>query len=345
VLRDQLRRLNHFNYKGRSYPFGDAAIESAIDAVTSGSDDGLIPTNQRIYDLLTLGKSFEQIVDGSSLSPQLRFFDWGNPENNVSGKRVELYREDLKFFENLRRYVRQLFSQDLDYKEYEAQMQKLIDRHVGSADVVQLTELVDIFNKEKFEAELEKLASPAARADTIAHRTSKTITERMDEDPVFYQRLSRLLEKLIEGYRVARLKAASDVAKLQKAAESYLKKARELSDEARSHGVDRVPKLLRDRSAAIAFFNALCEALNIGATDDDQTRNWLGSLADRLDNVVKSNVVVDWQSKPDIQNAIKNALEDVLLEAFEQASRDVSMDSLDSILNHVMQAARRHYAK
>ena len=33
------------------------------------------------------------------------------------------------------------------------------------------------------------LPPPATKADTIAHRTARTITERMDEDPVFYLRL------------------------------------------------------------------------------------------------------------------------------------------------------------
>lgn len=47
VLRSKLRELNSFNYKGKTYPFGDAAIEAGIDAVVSVRDEGLVPTIQR----------------------------------------------------------------------------------------------------------------------------------------------------------------------------------------------------------------------------------------------------------------------------------------------------------
>ncbi len=45
VLRAKLREINSFNYKGRTYPFSDAAIEGGIDSVVSVRDEGLVPTN------------------------------------------------------------------------------------------------------------------------------------------------------------------------------------------------------------------------------------------------------------------------------------------------------------
>jgi type I restriction enzyme R subunit len=247
---------------------------------------------------------------------------------------VKMYRDDLKFFEDLRRYIRQVFAEDLDYKEYAVQMQKLIDRHVGSNEVRQLTPLVDIFDKEKFEAEVEKLATPAARADTIAHRTAKTITERMDEDPVFYQRLSFILRRMIDDYQAQRIAAAE-----------YLKKAKEVAEEVRTHGMAKVPPVLRDQVAALAFYNTLTKALlgdgEVGQADATQ----LGELAVELDGIVRSLVVVDWQNKPDIQNAIKNALEDRMICSFEKDGRAVAFETIDFILDKVLQAARHHYPK
>ena len=143
-----------------------------------------------------------------------------------------------------------MFAEDLDYKEYAVQMQKLIDRHVGSNEVRQITPLVDIFDKDQFEAEVEKLASPAARADTIAHRTARTITERMDEDPVFYQRLSAILRRMIDDYQAQRIAAAE-----------YLKRAKQVAEEARTHGMSKVPPVLRDHVPALAFYNTLQKAL------------------------------------------------------------------------------------
>ena len=83
VIRHQLRSINRFNYKGKTLPFSEPAIESAIDALTSVQDDGLIPTNHALFDLLSLGKSVEQVIEGNTVNPQLRFFDWDRLENNV----------------------------------------------------------------------------------------------------------------------------------------------------------------------------------------------------------------------------------------------------------------------
>jgi type I restriction enzyme R subunit len=247
---------------------------------------------------------------------------------------VKMYRDDLKFFEDLRRYVRQVLAQDLDYKEYAVQMQKLIDRHVGSDEVRQITPLVDIFDKDQFEAEVEKLASPGARADTIAHRTARTITERMDEDPVFYQRLSAILRKMIADYQAQRIAAAE-----------YLKRAKEVAEETRTHGMAKVPPALRDHVPALAFYNTLTKAIHGEEEPDGGSISQLSALALDIDATLRDKIVVDWQSKPDAQNAIKNALEDRIIENFETAGREVPLETIDFILDKVLQAARHHYAK
>ncbi|MBL9160934.1 MAG: type I restriction endonuclease subunit R [Verrucomicrobiales bacterium] len=83
VLRERLGAINRFNYKGRTHAFSETGIESAIAALTEIGDDGLIPTNHRLFDLLCLGKSIEQFVDGGAVNPQLRYFDWDRIENNT----------------------------------------------------------------------------------------------------------------------------------------------------------------------------------------------------------------------------------------------------------------------
>lgn len=261
----------------------------------------------------------------------LSSMDW---MEKTPAKTFELYRKDLKFFEDLRRHVRQRFSKEINYREYEGQMQKLIDRHVGSDEVQILTPLVDIFDTEKFEAEVEKLGTPAAKADTIAHRTSKTITDRMDEDPIFYQRLSRILQKAIADYEAMRI-----------AAGEYLKQAKAVEREVRTHGVEDIPAPLINRPPALAFYNTLKKVFHGEGHPDEQSIDALTQLAEQLDDVVRTKVIVDWQNKPDAQNAIKNALEDRLIEALEEEGKAVEIETLDFILDHVLQAARHHYPR
>ena len=48
------------------------------------------------------------------------------------------------------------------------------------------------------EEEVEKLSSKAAKADHIASRTIRAINVKMNEDPVFYKKLSKLIKNNIE---------------------------------------------------------------------------------------------------------------------------------------------------
>ena len=123
---------------------------------------------------------------------------------------------------DLRSSVRCRYAEVVDFKEYEAKIQKLLDTHVSTSGVKKVTSLVNIFDKEAFEKELDELAgkSAASKADTIAHRTKKTINERMDDDPAFYARFSKMLEDAIEAFRQQRLADAEYLAKVSEIADS-----------------------------------------------------------------------------------------------------------------------------
>jgi type I restriction enzyme R subunit len=83
VLQRQLRRINQITWRGRTVPFSDANIQLAIQKLKDEPLDGLIRTNERIYNLLTLGASLPQTIDGDTKSHTLRYIDWADPANNV----------------------------------------------------------------------------------------------------------------------------------------------------------------------------------------------------------------------------------------------------------------------
>jgi len=111
-------------------------------------------------------------------------------ENNTPDKTKELYVKHLKFYTQLRNAVINTYSDKIDFKKYEKQLQKLLDQHVTTVEVIRLTEQVSILDAKAFEQELEKLVGSRAQAETIASRTAKHVSERMDEDPIFYKKLS-----------------------------------------------------------------------------------------------------------------------------------------------------------
>ena len=68
VLVEQLRKLNQIRFKGQEYEFSEANIQTAVQALKDVLYDGLVRTNEKIYDLLILGKSLQQTIDGDTKS-------------------------------------------------------------------------------------------------------------------------------------------------------------------------------------------------------------------------------------------------------------------------------------
>ncbi|UWX54337.1 HsdR family type I site-specific deoxyribonuclease [Maribacter litopenaei] len=112
ILRKQLHKINSVKVSStKEVPFSDGNIENAIIALRDvPMVDGYLTTSQKIYELLTLGKSLEQIVDGDRKSFDVHYIDWKNPKNNVfhvteefnvlrSGRK-DHYRPDIVLFVN-----------------------------------------------------------------------------------------------------------------------------------------------------------------------------------------------------------------------------------------------------
>ena len=84
ILKKKLNEINGFTHKGKKYKFSDSSIEQAVKDLDEPLRDGLIKTNEKIYDYLMLGRSYnEKLEDGSVKSFDLMYIDWENPENNV----------------------------------------------------------------------------------------------------------------------------------------------------------------------------------------------------------------------------------------------------------------------
>jgi len=83
ILAEQLRKINRIRFKGQTYAFSEGNIQSAIQDLKGQLFEGLIRTNEKVYDLLTLGKSLPQVIDGDMKSFPLNYIDWTDWKNNA----------------------------------------------------------------------------------------------------------------------------------------------------------------------------------------------------------------------------------------------------------------------
>jgi type I restriction enzyme R subunit len=249
-------------------------------------------------------------------------------------QKLTRYKDDLAFFMKLRAAVKKRYAEEIDYKEYEAKVQKLLDTHVTANEVVKITELVSIFKREQFKAEVEKLATVASKADTIAHRTERTITERMDDDPVFYRRFSKILQEAIALYRDRRISEAE-----------YLKRATAVMEAVVTRTGDNLPAVLRHRDVAKAFYGVVNEVFGRLAVPEEALPDLAADVAVRIDDVIQSKLVVDWRTNVDKQNEMRNAIDDLLYDLKSEKGLALSADDMDAIIERSLDIAKNRYAR
>ena len=246
------------------------------------------------------------------------------PQNKIAK-----YRTDLKFFKDLRGSVQRRYAEIIDFSEYESKIQKLIDTHVGTGEVERITELINIFDKDKFAEEIEKQVGDARRADTIAHRTKRTIEERMQEDPAFYMRFSVLLEEAIRAFKDERIQAAE-----------YLKRVKDVMNSVVNKTGYETPESIKYNDAAKAYYGVVFEILDLHKTGNEEFKEIAATTALAIDKIIMSLRIVNWTMNTDCQNQMRNRIEDCLFELKGTKGIELTFDEIDSIMDQCIDIAK-----
>lgn len=82
ILADHIRSHCRFESKGASHPFTENAIQNAVQTLKSFRATGALHQNEQAYDLLCLGTSVPQTIEGDTRSFDIDYIDWKNPANN-----------------------------------------------------------------------------------------------------------------------------------------------------------------------------------------------------------------------------------------------------------------------
>ena len=223
---------------------------------------------------------------------------------------AERYKKDLKRFQKLRASVQRRYAEVVDMKTLEPQIAKLLDTYVSSDTVEILTlEPVNIFDTAAMERAIDALDTPAAKADTIAFATERTITERMDEDPALFRKFSEMLRDTIQAFRDQLL---SEI--------EYLRRIRDLRDQVVTRTGDDLPPQLAGHDVAQAYYRIALERLDrLGSGTDKAIAV---EIALMIDNAIRRELIVDWRDKEDVQNRMRANIDDGFYE-LSQAGRIV----------------------
>ncbi|MDD2660830.1 MAG: HsdR family type I site-specific deoxyribonuclease [Methylococcales bacterium] len=274
---------------------------------------------QRFYEVLSLFAKTLQLALANA-----KFQD-ETPE-----KKIARYKDDLKYFLNLRQAVKQRYGEAVDYSSYEQQIRNMVNKYIGADAVKQLIEPVNVFAIDEFEREIDAIEGDAAKADAIASRVKKTITEKMEEDPALYKRLSELIDEAIAEHRAKRL---SDM--------EYLKRIRETLDDLRGKTSSDLPDILAYRDEAKAFYGVIQEPLAAYAVPGVTPEVFAAETAVKLDEIVSGHKIRDWTRNQDIKNLMLNEIEDYLYSLKGRYDLAMDLELIERITHQVLAIAER----
>ena len=251
--------------------------------------------------------------------------------DQVPEDRIRTYKRDLQFFHNLRMAVKMRYSEVIDYREYEQKIRKLLDDHITARDTKPITELVDIFDAEAFNAEVEQVEGAAAKADTIAHRLKRTISERMEQDPAFYRKFSELVEETISLFQLGRIDEAE-----------YLERMSDAMEEVRS-GHDRSqPAKLQPYRDAPAYFGVMQSILSQTDEGEPQVQDdVVADMAIEIEAIIERHKIRDWTTNADVERRINGDLDMYLFDMKRQHELTLSAAEMDLIMENVLDVARK----
>lgn len=246
---------------------------------------------------------------------------------------IEKYKKDSKFFIQLRIDVKRRYFDQIDYKAYESQVQKLIDKHITTdGEILKITEPIDIFNKQERDNEVEKLIGKAAKADHIAARTSKGITIKMDEDPIFYKKLSELIKETILDYKQSRIDETE-----------YLLRIKDIEERFLTGKQDDVPAIIEGNKIAVAFYNFINAKLIVFLEDRLQNAEVALKIQELIKNTTTENdrAIVDWKLNKEIEKQIWSELDDYFYSLSLEMDHQIPFDILDDFVEEVIKIAKK----
>lgn len=235
---------------------------------------------ERFYSLVSqLSHAFVELKQLESLLPYSAD-EWADKEKRTND------------YINLRQVIMKASGDFIDLKLYEPGMRYLIDNYIGAGDSSKIVEfddttLLDIIKLFEFDLKAGKKKVQQSAAENIERNIRRKIVDQINVNPAYYNKMSEVLDQLIEERKKGLIKYADLLAK-------YV----ELAKKVDSMDVgDEYPESVKGSAAKRAIFD------NCGKDEE---------LAGRIYGAVIDSMQADFRNSPVKINKIKRALSEVL---------------------------------
>lgn len=252
--------------------------------------------------------------------------------NALSKEERQKYQDTFIFFSKVRRSVKLQYCDAIDNAEYEPLMQNLLDTHLSVAGLKKITSPIDILNKDDFEKELEELGSLRSKADAIASRMTRSISEKRDENPAYYDSFSKRIRDALALYKEKVISEAEYLAKMRTI----------MGDYHAGRSTVSYPERIKNNVHAQAFFGVLT-ALFDEVEDERITPDFVAEVSEEITKIVASHSQVDWTNNKTIHDRISQDIDDLFYKYEKEHGLKLSFDLIDKIIDNGKTVALRRF--
>lgn len=213
------------------------------------------------------------------------------PEAGYRSTEIEAIRQEVGYYEKVRQEVKLASGDYVDMKMFEPAMRHLLDTYLRAEDSEVISAfddlgLVELIVEQGLRA-LDRLpkgirANPEAMAETIENNLRKLISDEQPVNPKYYEKMSQLLDALIQERKVQALEY-----------KEYLKKLVELSGKVKKPAATAAYPTSLDTSAKRALYDNL---------------DYNEALAVKIDTAVRYTKKDDWRGNRFKEREVENAI-------------------------------------
>lgn len=270
-----------------------------------------------------------------------------NAYNKIE-EELKIFNKDLKFFIELRKNVSYRYNDKIDTKLYHQSMQNLINENIQADDIYNITNKINLNDKQEVSKELKRFESYEAKADIIMSRLNSSISEHCNEDPYYYEKFSEMIKRTLEKYKDKRISE-----------KEYFQTMLNLKDENEDLKdlIVKYPKNIKNNGTARAFYGILKENIEKNLSENlvkegeaDYLNNNENNLEEDIADLsldlcekIKSQVKVDWHKNIDVKNNMAQEIDDALYDFHLDKNITLDMMTLDIMINKILEIAKERF--
>ena len=187
-------------------------------------------------------------------------------------------------------------------------------------------------NKKYSKIYLEELGSLRAKADAISSRMTKSISEKRDENPVYYDSFSKRIKEALELYKEKVITEAEYLAKMRTIMEDYHAGKSTVS----------YPERIKHNVHAQAFYGVLTAIFDEIANQVVES-DFAAEISEEITKIITKHSQVDWTNNKTIHDRISQDIDDLFYGYEKERGLTLSFDDIDKIIENVKTIALRRF--